>query len=99
MLIFNTNIMLLLTISNSKCIGLIAGVFTALSLLPQLIKIMKEKKSNISIYMLLVLITGLGLWIYYGCLIKDFPVIVTNSFSLFINLLVLNFTIKYKKRK
>lgn len=90
--------MLLLNIDN-KYIGLIAGIFTALSLLPQLIKIWKDKKANdISIYMLIVLFVGLGLWIYYGCLLKNLPIILTNSVSLCINILIVIFTVKYKTK-
>ncbi|MES2655591.1 MAG: PQ-loop repeat-containing protein [Bacteroidota bacterium] len=41
----------------AEYIGIVAGVFTAFSLVPQLVKIIKEKKANnISITMLLVLL-------------------------------------------
>ena len=81
-----------------EIIGLTAGVFTATSLFPQLVKIIKEKKAeDISVPMLLILMTGLSLWIYYGTLIKDLPLILTNSFSLCFNLLIIFFKWKYKK--
>ena len=82
-----------------EIIGLIAGVFTAASMLPQLIKIIKEKKANdLSLGMLGVLITGMCLWIYYGVLRKDLPIIITNSFSLLLNFTVIFFSIKYKQK-
>jgi len=84
----------------NELIGIIAGVFTAASLLPQLIKTIKEKDaSSISTVMLLVLITGISLWIYYGFLKKDIPIIATNIFSDLVNLTLLFFSIKYKKAK
>lgn len=84
----------------NEIIGIIAGVFTAASLLPQLIKTIKEKDaSSISTVMLLVLITGISLWIYYGFLKKDIPIIATNIFSDLVNLTLLFFSIKYKKAK
>jgi MtN3 and saliva related transmembrane protein len=63
-------------------IGILASVCTAISLVPQLVKLLKEKKAeNISLLMLAVLFAGVGLWIYYGILKKDFIIIVSNSFS------------------
>ena len=57
-------------------IGIVAGVCTGVSMLPQLIKIIREKKAkDISIVMLLVLISGVGAWTWYGVLKKDYPII------------------------
>ena len=81
-------------------IGLAAGIFTAASLLPQLVKIIREKKADdISFLMLGVLFTGISLWIWYGALKKDLPILLTNSFSLVFNVLVIIFSIRYKKKK
>ena len=81
-------------------IGIGAGICTSVSLLPQLFKIIQEKKAeNISLFMLFILLTGLGLWIWYGLLREDYPLIITNSFSLLVNLLVIFFTMKFKRNK
>lgn len=81
-------------------IGIVAGVLTSVSLLPQLIKIIREKKAqNISYLMLIVLISGLGCWVWYGVLREDIPIIVTNSISFLINSLVIFYTVKYKERE
>jgi MtN3 and saliva related transmembrane protein len=81
-------------------IGIAAGIFTSISLLPQLIKIIREKETeNISSFMLIILITGLGLWIWYGLLKKDYPILITNSFSFLVNSLVIYYTFRYKKKK
>lgn len=77
--------------------GIAASVFTAASLLPQLIKLLREKKAeDISLLMLAVLFIGLALWIAYGILKKDWIIIIANSFSLLINVLVVIFSLKYK---
>ena len=90
--------MFLLFIS-PQVIGLVAGFLTASSLLPQLLKILKEKKAeNISIPMLLIMLTGLGLWIYYGSLKEDWPIIVTNAFSLLLNIGIIILKLKYGQR-
>jgi MtN3 and saliva related transmembrane protein len=79
-------------------IGITASVLTATSLIPQLVKIIKEKKAeNVSTGMMLILFGGLGLWIYYGFLKNDFIIIVSNSFSFIINLALAILAVKYKK--
>jgi MtN3 and saliva related transmembrane protein len=81
----------------TQIIGIIAGIFTASSLLPQAIKIIKEKKAeDVSIGMLLFLMAGVSLWIYYGYLRDDLPIIITNCFSLLLNVITLFLRIKYK---
>lgn len=80
-------------------IGLFAGICTAISLLPQLIKIIRDKKANaISYGMLGILMLGLITWIVYGIVRKDYPIILTNCLSLTLNILIFIFTIKYKTR-
>jgi MtN3 and saliva related transmembrane protein len=80
-------------------IGIIAGILTGASLVPQLIKIIKEKKAEgISYGMLAVLLAGLAGWIWYGILKKDKPLLFTNSFSFLINIVTAFFTIKYRKK-
>jgi len=79
-------------------IGLLAGVLSALSMLPQVIKTLKEKKAeDVSLVMLIVLITGLALWVFYGALKHDLPIILTNGFSLLLNLCMLFLRWKYSK--
>jgi len=78
--------------------GIVAGSITALSMLPQLIKIIKEKKvEDIPIWMLIALIIGLVFWTFYGFLKHDIPILVTNSFSLLVNFILIGLRIKYKK--
>lgn len=78
-------------------VGITAGVFTGVSLLPQLVKIIKNKKSDdISIFYLIILFCGLSLWIWYGFLRDDFPIIATNSFSLLLNITTIVLGVKYK---
>ncbi len=97
---------IMLLIVFAKLIGIIAGVLTGSSLLPQLVKILKEKKGgDISIVMLLCLLCGLlcllcGLacWVWYGILQEDWPIIITNAFSLVTNGAIIVMTIYYKKK-
>lgn len=83
-----------------EIIGLIAGVFTSISQLPQLIKTIKEKEArNLSLGMMITIIIGVSLWIYYGVIKNDFPIIVTNIFSVLVNIILLFVSIKYKKKE
>jgi len=80
-------------------IGVSASICTSLSLIPQLIKLLKEKKAeNVSLLMMAVLFVGLGLWIWYGVLKEDWIIIVSNSFSFIINIILACFAILYKKK-
>ena len=81
-------------------VGIVAGIFTGISLVPQLLKIIKDKKADdISFFMLLILLLGVSGWIVYGILRTDYPIIFTNAFSLLVNILIIIFSIKYKKKK
>jgi MtN3 and saliva related transmembrane protein len=78
--------------------GIMAGVLTTASLLPQLIKLIREKKGDdISAGMFIILLLGLSGWIAYGVMKKDYPIIITNSVSFLLNSMILVFTFKYKK--
>lgn len=86
--------------NTTQIVGIVAGVLTAISMLPQLIKIIKEKKADdVSLIMLLVLLAGLAMWVTYGVLRDDMPIIVTNSFSLLLNISVVVLRIKYGNSK
>jgi MtN3 and saliva related transmembrane protein len=83
-----------------KIVGIVAGICTAVSLLPQLIKIIRNKKAeDISIIYLVTLFCGLALWIWYGFLREDIPIILTNVASIILNVLTLFLGMKYKKNK
>ena len=82
----------------TQIIGISAGMLTASSLIPQVVKTLKEKKAeDVSIVMLLVLQAGLILWIVYGIKRDDLPLIITNSFSLLVNLVMLILRLKYNR--
>lgn len=84
--------------SFTTIIGLFASALTAFSLIPQLIKLIKKKESkDLSVVMLSVLISGLGMWIYYGFLKEDAIIIVSNAIACLINAITLVLAIYYKR--
>ena len=82
-----------------QLVGIIAGICTGVSLLPQLIKIIKEKKADgVSYGMLVILVVGLAGWVYYGLLREDYPIIITNAFSFLVNIFIIILSIRYKSK-
>ena len=71
-------------------IGLLAAACTTIAFLPQVIKTVKTKKTNdISRLMYVVLTTGIFLWVVYGLLTIDLPIILANSITFVLALIVL----------
>lgn len=84
---------------DENIIGLIAGGLTSIAMMPQLIKVIREKNAkDISVMMLLVLITGLSLWVWYGFLQDELPIILSNSFSVLVNVILLICCLIFKKK-
>jgi len=80
--------------------GIAAGVLTAISMMPQVFKTIKTKEAeNVSPVMLIILIAGVSLWIVYGCIKKDWPIILTNSFSVLVNSAMLFLRWRYRENK
>jgi len=78
-------------------IGLIAALFTTVSLLPQLIKIYKTKSTkDISTGMFTLFGAGVLLWFVYGVFVNDLPIIVANSLAFIQAAVILFFKAKYK---
>lgn len=77
-------------------LGLVAAFFTTASSLPQLIKSLKTKKTkDLSMPMLVMICLGVLLWLIYGILIRNLPIIVANSTSLVFFSTILFLKIKY----
>lgn len=80
-------------------IGTIAGILTSISMLPQLIKVVREKEvENLSWGMIVVLLSGVLLWVVYGVMKNELPIIVSNAFSVLVNLTLLIYYFKYKDK-
>jgi MtN3 and saliva related transmembrane protein len=83
----------------TQLIGIGASIGTGISLLPQLIKIIREKKAeNVSLPMLGVLFAGLVLWVIYGIMKEDWIIIISNAVSMILNACTAILSIRYKKK-
>lgn len=80
-------------------IGTIAGILTSISMVPQLIKVVKNKDvENISWRMITILLCGVSLWVVYGIMKMEWPIILSNAFSVLVNTILLICYLIYKRK-
>lgn len=78
-------------------IGLMAGFLTTISFFPQVIKTWRSKSAkDISLSMFLSFCMGVFLWIIYGLLLGELPIIIANVITLILAGTILFFKVKYK---
>jgi MtN3 and saliva related transmembrane protein len=66
----------------ADAIGLVAAVCISAAYFPQLWRSFRTQRTDdLSLVMLLILITGVGLWVAYGILRKDWVIITGNGVS------------------
>jgi MtN3 and saliva related transmembrane protein len=64
-------------------IGIAAAVLTTSAFAPQAFKVWQTRSTrDVSLAMFLMMVTGNGLWLFYGILINDLPLIVANAVTL-----------------
>jgi len=84
---------------NIDFFGYFAAILTTLAFLPQLIKTLKTKKADdVSVITLIMFITGVISWIIYGYMISSIPILVANTITCILNILILVFKIFYSKK-
>lgn len=77
--------------------GYAAGILVVISLLPQAIKSWKTKSTrDIALLRYIIYVGGVTLWLIYGFIIKNGPMIVMNSIALILAFFILFLKIKYK---
>lgn len=84
---------------NENILGLVAGGITSVAMLPQLIKVLKEKNvEDLSWLMITSLIVGLSLWVWYGFVKEELPIILSNAFAVLVNVCLLISYFIYRKK-
>ena len=77
-------------------LGLAAACCTTIAFVPQLVKTWKTRSTaDISLSMFLVLVIGIILWLAYGMLLGDVPLIVANGITLVLAGIILVFKLRY----
>lgn len=80
-------------------LGIVAGFLTSIAMIPQLIKVIKEKNvEDLSCVMILVLICGLSLWVWYGFIQDELPIILSNVFAVLVNLTLFICYLSFRKK-
>ncbi|MBD8084184.1 SemiSWEET transporter [Chryseobacterium caseinilyticum] len=83
---------------DENILGLIAGALTSIAALPQLLKVLKTKNTkDLSAMMLVILISGLSLWVWYGLINDELPIILSNAFAVLLNMILLFCKLTFKK--
>lgn len=78
-------------------LGLLAGSFTTIAFLPQVLKTWKSRSAkDLSLGMFSIFTIGVGLWLTYGLLINDLPVILANVVTLILASILLYFKLSWK---
>ncbi len=86
-----------MTIDTYEIIGLLAAILTTAAFVPQVYKTWKTKSvEDISLTMYTVLFIGLVLWLAYGISLNSLPIIIANSVTGILVLMVIVFKFRYK---
>jgi MtN3 and saliva related transmembrane protein len=83
--------------SLTTVIGLLAACCTTIAFLPQAIKAIRTKHTrDLSLVMYSLFTSGVLLWLIYGILRNDCPVIIANAVTLLFAATILFLKIRYK---
>lgn len=77
-------------------LGMIAGTLTTIAFLPQLLKVWRSKSAkDISMTWLITFSGGVLLWLIYGLLLRQLPIVLANAVTLGLTGIILGFKFKY----
>jgi MtN3 and saliva related transmembrane protein len=80
-----------------EVLGIVAACCTTVSFLPQAIKTIREKDtSGISGAMYSIFTTGTMLWLSYGVLTNNFPIMLANAITSVLAAIILVYKFRYR---
>ena len=80
----------------TSLVGSIAAVFTTVAFIPQAYHSYKTRDlSGVSLPMYSIFTLGVALWLAYGWLLADWPLIISNAITLALSLLILILKLKH----
>jgi MtN3 and saliva related transmembrane protein len=80
-----------------EVLGLLAGSLTTISFLPQVIKTWKSRSAkDLSLGMFSIFCFGTLLWLIYGILIINWPIIAANAITLLLSSVLLYFKMRFR---
>jgi MtN3 and saliva related transmembrane protein len=85
-------------VSYVDIIGTVAGILVLSSFIPQLMKAYRTKKMfDVSAHLMVLIASGMSLWVIYGFIRSDPVIIGTNATGFALNIALLVMKIKYDK--
>lgn len=79
-------------------LGLVAGGCTTIAFLPQVLKTWKSRSAkDLSLGMFSFFCFGVLLWLIYGIMVNDIPVIAANAMTLMLASTLLFFKLRFKQ--
>ena len=82
-----------------EIIGFVAALLTTFAFVPQVVKVWKSKSSKgVSVSTYLVLLLGVSLWGVYGYLIDSMSIMIANTVTGFLQLIILVLILKNKNK-
>lgn len=67
----------------AEIVGYVAGFLTTVAFVPQVTKVWKSRSAkDLSLKAFFAFTVGVGLWLVYGILLKELPMVVWNSVTL-----------------
>ncbi len=81
-------------------LGLFAGALTSCAVIPQILKAYRSRQvRDISVWQPVLLVLGMGLWLAYGIIIRDLPLIAANVFSIACNVFLIAMKFLYRENQ
>ena len=86
--------------SSEEIVGIFAGLLLIIGILPQVYKILKTRQAkDISLIAYTILGISQILWVVYGVLKNDLRIILTNSITLFLSIIIMMLVVYFKDEK
>ena len=83
-------------ITSISIIGFVAGTCTTLAFLPQVIRTWRTRSTDdISLGMFSLMVFGIALWLFYGIVIGDWPLILADGVSLLLAATILMMKLRF----
>ena len=79
----------------SSSIGILAAFLTTTAFVPQVVRVIRTRDTHaISLWMYLLFSAGVALWLVYGIMLTLWPIILANSVTLVLALVVIFFKVR-----
>jgi MtN3 and saliva related transmembrane protein len=83
-------------LSLETLVSAVAATLTTVAFVPQALHVIRHKETRaISLYMYIAFATGVAFWLAFGIMIMNWPMIVANSITLALALMILAMKLRY----